>query len=64
MITLNPPPDPPYQRPLSLGVPQVPAQVWTHLSSAQQQQVYQVLAQVCRQLARQITSQERPHDHL
>jgi len=64
MTPLNPQPDPPYQRPLSLGVPQAPAQVWSHLSPTQQQQVYHSLAQVCRQLARQIKSQERPHDHL
>lgn len=63
MTTFNPQPDPPYPRPLSLDVPQAPAQVWTQLSPAQQQQVYQILAQVCRQLVHQIKSQEQPHDH-
>jgi hypothetical protein len=64
MIILNQPPDPPYPRPLSRHVPQVPAHVWGQLNLAQQQQVYHSLVQVCRQLVRQIKSQEQPHDHL
>ena len=63
MTPLNPPPDPPYPRPLSLNVPQAPVQVWAQLSPTQQQQVYQILAQVCRQLVRQSKSQEQLHDH-
>jgi hypothetical protein len=63
MTNLNPPPYPPYQRPMSLDVPQAPAHVWAQLSPAQQQQVYQTLAQVCRQLVHQIKSREQPHDH-
>lgn len=63
MTTLNPPPDPPCQRPLSLNVPQAPVQIWAQLSSTQQQQVYHSLAQVCRQLVRQIKSQEQGHDY-
>ncbi len=63
MINLNPPPEPPHQRPLSLDVPQAPAHVWAQLSSAHQQQVYQTLAHVCRQLAHPIKSREQPHEH-
>jgi hypothetical protein len=63
MTTLNPQPDPPYPRPLSQNVPQAPAQVWAQLSPTQQQQVYHILAQVCRQLVRQIKSQEQRHDY-
>ena len=62
MTTLNLQPDPPYQHPLSLNVPQAPARVWAQLSPIQQQQVYHILAQMCRQLVRQIQSQEQRHD--
>jgi hypothetical protein len=64
MTILNPPPDPPYPRSLSLNVPHAPVQIWAQLSSTQQQQVYHILAQVCRQLVRQIKSQEQHHDYL
>jgi hypothetical protein len=63
MIPLNPPPEPLYQGRLCLNVPQAPAHIWAQLSPAQQQQVYHSLAQVCRQVAHQLTRQEQPHDH-
>lgn len=63
MTTLNPPPDPPYPDPMSLNVSQAPAHIWVQLSPAQHQQVCHNLAQVCRQLVRQIKSREQRHDH-
>jgi hypothetical protein len=63
MTILNPPPEPPQPRPLSPDMPQVPTHIWAQLSPTQQQEVHQTLAQVCRQLARQITCQEQPYDH-
>jgi hypothetical protein len=63
MTTLNPQPDPPYQPPLSLNVPQAPVRVWAQLSPIQQQQVFHILVQVCRQWVRQIKSPEQRHDY-
>jgi hypothetical protein len=63
MTILNPQPEPPHQRPMSLDMAQAPAHVWAQLSPVQRQQVYHSLAQVCRHLVHQITSQEQPHDH-
>jgi hypothetical protein len=62
MTNLNPRPYLPYQCLMSLNLPQAPAHVWAQLSPAQQQQVHQTLAQVCRQLVHQIKSREQPHD--
>ncbi len=63
MTNLNPQPYPPYRRPMPPDLLHAPAQVWAQLSPAQQQQVYQTLAHVCRQLAHPIKSREQPHEH-